>query len=67
MATRIMQQQPDKDQPASLAFHSQAVHAGNLIDVTTGAIRTPVVMASSYRLPDDPSSPDSSDRSFWVN
>jgi methionine-gamma-lyase len=62
-----MQQRPHKDQPASLAFHSQAVHAGNLIDDTTGAIRTPIVMANSYRLPDDPSSPDWSDSTFWVN
>jgi methionine-gamma-lyase len=53
-----MQQRPDKDQPASLAFDSQAVHAGNVIDATTGAIRTPIVMANSYQLPDDPSSLD---------
>jgi cystathionine beta-lyase/cystathionine gamma-synthase len=58
MATRTMQQRPDKDQPASLAFDSQAVHAGNVVDATTGAIRTPIVMANSYRLPDDPSSLD---------
>jgi cystathionine beta-lyase/cystathionine gamma-synthase len=61
MATRTMQQRPDKDQPASLAFDSQAVHAGNVVDATTGAIRTPIVMANSYRLPDDPSSLDWSD------
>ena len=61
MAIRNMQQRPDKDQPASLAFDSQAVHAGNVIDATTGAIRTPIVMANSYRLPDDPSSLDWSD------
>jgi methionine-gamma-lyase len=67
MATRIMQRRPDKDQPASLAFHNQAVRAGNLIDATTGAIRTPIVMANSYRMPDDPLSPDWSDSSFCVN
>lgn len=31
------------------------VHAGNVIDVATGALRTPVVMANSYALPEDPS------------
>jgi cystathionine beta-lyase/cystathionine gamma-synthase len=31
------------------------VHAGNTIDPGTGAIRTPLVMANSYALPDDPS------------
>ncbi|TKC88056.1 aminotransferase class I/II-fold pyridoxal phosphate-dependent enzyme [Trinickia terrae] len=56
-----MQQRPDKKQPASLSFDSQAVHAGNLIDATTGAIRTPIVMANSYQLPDDPSSLNWSD------
>jgi methionine-gamma-lyase len=60
-----MQRRPDKDQPASLAFHNQTVHAGNLIDATMGgAIRTPIVMANSYRMPDDPLSPDWSDSSF---
>jgi cystathionine beta-lyase/cystathionine gamma-synthase len=52
---------PDKDQPTSLSFDSQAVHSGNLTDATTGAIRTPIVMANSYKLPDDPSSLDWSD------
>jgi cystathionine beta-lyase/cystathionine gamma-synthase len=37
------------------------VHAGNVVDATTGAIRTPIVMVNSYRLPDDPSSLDWSD------
>ncbi|WP_205962396.1 trans-sulfuration enzyme family protein [Paraburkholderia phosphatilytica] len=61
MPPASIQQRPDKDQPASLAFCSQAVHAGNVIDTTTGAIRTPIVMANSYRLPDDPSALDWSD------
>lgn len=61
MPPASIQQRPDKDQPASLAFGSQAVHAGNVIDTTTGAIRTPIVMANSYRLPDDPSALDWSD------
>ncbi len=46
---------PDKHDPATLAFATQAVHAGNAIDPGTRAIRTPIVMANSYALPDDPS------------
>jgi cystathionine beta-lyase/cystathionine gamma-synthase len=46
---------PDKDDPTSLRLLTQAVHAGNRIDPGTGAIRTPLVMANSYALPDDPS------------
>jgi len=52
---------PDKHAPASLSFDSQAVHAGNVPDATTGAIVTPIVMSNSYRLPDDPSELDWSD------
>ena len=33
---------------------SWAVHGGNRPDQTTGAIRTPIVMANSYLLPEDP-------------
>lgn len=47
---------PDKQVPESLAEFSQAVHAGNHIDTGTNAVRTPIVMANSYALPDDPSS-----------
>jgi len=54
-------QRPDKKQPASLSFGSQAVHVGNSPDATTGAIQTPIVMANSYQLPDDPSALDWSD------
>ncbi|MCI2958958.1 aminotransferase class I/II-fold pyridoxal phosphate-dependent enzyme [Agromyces atrinae] len=38
-------------------FHdaTQAVHAGNAIDQGSGAIRTPIIMANSYALPEDPS------------
>ncbi|SOF01960.1 Cystathionine beta-lyase/cystathionine gamma-synthase [Burkholderia sp. OK233] len=61
MATMNIQQRPDKDKPASLSFASQVVHAGNVTDAATGAIRTPIVMANSYQLPDDPSSLDWSD------
>ncbi len=38
-----------------MAFGSRAVHAGNSVDRGSGAIRTPIVMANSYALPDDPS------------
>ena len=46
---------PDKDHPETLGLATQAVHAGNAVDAGTGAIRTPLVMANSYALPDDPS------------
>jgi cystathionine beta-lyase/cystathionine gamma-synthase len=46
---------PDKHDPSTLAFPTQAVHAGNSIDGGSGAIRTPIVMANSYALPEDPS------------
>lgn len=46
---------PNKHDPGTLAFASQAVHAGNVIDAGTGAIRTPIVMANSYALPEDAS------------
>ncbi len=50
-----MSERPDKHDPAGLKFNTQAVHAGNAIDAGTGALRTPIVMANSYALPDDPS------------
>ena len=53
-----MTSRPDKHDPTSVAFGTWAVHGGNSIDVGTGAIRTPLVMANSYRLPDDPASMD---------
>jgi cystathionine beta-lyase/cystathionine gamma-synthase len=46
---------PDNHDPSTLGFSSRAVHAGNSIDKGSGAIRTPIVMANSYALPDDPS------------
>jgi methionine-gamma-lyase len=46
---------PDKHVPDSLAFPTQAVHAGNAVDTGSGAIRTPIVMANSYALPEDAS------------
>jgi methionine-gamma-lyase len=50
-----MSKRPDKHDPATLREATQAVHAGNSIDSGTGAIRTPLVFANSYALPDDPS------------
>lgn len=48
-------QRPNKHDPGTMAFSSQAVHAGNTIDAGSGAIRTPIVMANSYALPEDAS------------
>lgn len=38
-----------------MRFSTQTVHAGNHVDEGSGAIRTPIVMANSYALPEDPS------------
>jgi cystathionine beta-lyase/cystathionine gamma-synthase len=46
---------PDKHEPLTLGENSRAVHAGNSVDTGSGAIRTPIVLANSYALPDDPS------------
>ncbi|HEY5853336.1 MAG TPA: aminotransferase class I/II-fold pyridoxal phosphate-dependent enzyme [Aldersonia sp.] len=46
---------PDKEDAATLRPLTRAVHAGNAVDRGTGAIRTPLVFANSYALPDDPS------------
>lgn len=53
-----MTTRPDKHDPASVAFTTWAVHGGNRIDPGTGAVRTPIVMANSYALPEDPASMD---------
>ena len=45
---------PDKRLPHTLSELSMAVHAGNPVDPGSGAIRTPIVMANSYALPEDP-------------
>lgn len=50
-----MSQRPDKHQPASLRPLTQAVHVGNEIDSGSGAVRTPIILANSYALPEDPS------------
>lgn len=49
---------PDKKNLTTLSAATLAVHGGNVIDATTGAVRTPLVMANSYLLPDDPSTMD---------
>jgi cystathionine gamma-synthase len=59
--TNSSQKRPDKRDLPSLAFNTLAVHGGNLFDSTSGAIRTPIVMANSYLLPDDPSTMNWSD------
>ncbi|KFF60877.1 cystathionine gamma-lyase [Cryobacterium sp. MLB-32] len=52
---RLPTGRPDKHEPATMGFGTQSVHSGNDIDAGTGALRTPIVMANSYELPDDPS------------
>ncbi|MGW0893856.1 trans-sulfuration enzyme family protein [Saccharopolyspora sp. NPDC002578] len=46
---------PDKHDPATVADTTWAVHGGNAIDPATGALRTPLVLANSYLLPEDAS------------
>src|ERR1044072_5952086 len=53
-----MTARPDRHDPATVGFDTLAIHAGNQTDPATGAIRTPIVMANSYALPDDPSALD---------
>jgi methionine-gamma-lyase len=50
-----MNPRPDKHHPETLRDATRAVHAGNSVDPGSGAIRTPLVFANSYALPDDPS------------
>jgi methionine-gamma-lyase len=45
---------PDKHDLSTLDDLTLAVHGGNAIDTGTGALRTPIVMANSYHLPDEP-------------
>ncbi|GAA4483997.1 trans-sulfuration enzyme family protein [Microbacterium panaciterrae] len=49
-----MSERPDRTRPGTLSDASLAVHAGIHVD-STKALRTPLVMANSYQLPDDPS------------
>ncbi len=50
----MIESRPDRSDHATLGPLSLAVHGGNRID-STRALRTPLVMANSYLLPDDPS------------
>jgi methionine-gamma-lyase len=52
--TRQLDSRPDKHEYATLDDQTWFVHRGNRADDTTGAIRTPIVMANSYQLPQDP-------------
>lgn len=49
-----MSQRPDRRRAETLSDLTLAVHGGNRLD-STRALRTPLVMANSYELPDDPS------------
>jgi len=49
---------PDKKNLSTLSAATLAVHGGNVTDATTGAVRTPLVMANSYLLPEDPATMD---------
>ncbi len=59
---------PDKHDAATVRDATWAVHGGNRIDPGTGALRTPLVMANSYLLPEDPSGLDwsSADRMIYT-
>lgn len=57
----FLMSRPDKHELSTLSFNTLSVHGGNEIDKTSGAIRTPIVMANSYSLPYDPSMKDWSD------
>lgn len=52
---RVDAGRPDKRDSTTIGFGTQAVHSGNAVDEDGGAIRTPIVMANSYALPEDPS------------
>ena len=56
--TRQPGSRPDKHDYTTLDDDTWFVHGGNRADDTTGAIRTPIVMANSYRLPEDPTTID---------
>ena len=58
LPTRLPNARPDKHDYATLDEETWFVHGGNRADATTGAIRTPIVMANSYRLPADPTTID---------
>lgn len=45
----------------AMSFRTKCIHAGNAVDKETGAIRRPLIMANSYRLPEDASAMNWSD------
>ena len=51
---------------ADAGFLTKCIHAGNDIDRETGAIRRPITMANSYRLPEDASNLNWSDTSQLI-
>ncbi|MDU4960485.1 MAG: aminotransferase class I/II-fold pyridoxal phosphate-dependent enzyme [Sporomusaceae bacterium] len=51
---------------ANAGFSTQCIHAGNGVDRETGAIRRPITMANSYRLPEDASNLNWSDTSQLI-
>ncbi|WP_367645784.1 trans-sulfuration enzyme family protein [Paenarthrobacter ureafaciens] len=53
-----MKRHPDKHNHTTVHDATWAVHGGNTIDKGTGALRTPLIMANSYALPEDPSAID---------
>lgn len=57
---------PDRRDHTTMSEESWAVHGGNRPDDSTGAIRTPIVMANSYRLPPDPAMLDETDPDVLV-
>lgn len=57
-ASLVAGTRPDKHDFDTLTGNTWSVHGGNHADETYGAIRTPIVMANSYRLPEDPSEID---------
>lgn len=61
MTTAERPTRPDRHDLSTLSFDSLSVHGGNEVDSASGAIRTPIVMANSYRLPEDPSAMNWSD------
>lgn len=50
----------------SKGFYTRSVHAGNDIDRETGAIRRPIIMANSYKLPEDASAINWSDTNLLL-
>lgn len=46
---------------SKVSFETKCIHTGNGIDKETGAIRRPITMANSYRLPEDASNLNWSD------